>query len=137
MIFFQLEGLEGSVEVLTFPKTVKEYGHLVTEDAVLLVNGQIDNRGDDVKFVGREMKELEIRDDSTIRLRVPAARLTPEIVTQLKTILANHPGSSGVFLHMTDNGSEKVMKLADSHRVEPRSSLMAELKELLGPKAIL
>jgi hypothetical protein len=38
---------------------------------------------------------------------------------------------------MTDNGSEKVMKLADSHRVEPRSSLMAELKELLGPKAIL
>jgi DNA polymerase-3 subunit alpha len=83
------------------------------------------------------MKELEIRDDSTIRLRVPAARLTPEIVTQLKTILANHPGSSGVFLHMTDNGSEKVMKLADSHRVEPRSSLMAELKELLGPKAIL
>ncbi len=137
MIFFQLEGLEGSVEVLTFPKTVKEYGHLVVEDAVLLVNGQIDNRGDDVKFVGRELKELEIRDDSTIRLRVPAARLTPEIVTQLKTILGNHPGSSGVFLHMTDNGSEKVMKLADSHRVEPRSSLMAELKELLGPKAIL
>jgi DNA polymerase III subunit alpha len=137
MIFFQLEGLEGSVEVLTFPKTVKDYGHFVVEDAVLLVNGNVDNRGDDVKFVGRELKELEIRDDSTIRLRVSAARLTPEIVTQLKTILGNHPGSAGVLLHMTNNGSEKVMKLDDSHRVEPRSALMAELKELLGPSAIL
>lgn len=137
MIFFQLEGLEGSVEVLTFPKTVKDYGHLVVEDAVLIVNGNVDNRGDDVKFVGREMKELEIRDDSTIRLRVPATRLTPEIVNQLKSILSNHPGSSGVFLHMTNSGAEKVMKLSDSHRVEPRSALMAELKELLGPRAII
>ncbi len=137
MIFFQLEGLEGSVEVLTFPKTVRDHGHLIAEDAVLVVTGNVDNRGDDVKFVGRELKELEIRDDSQIRLRVPAGRLTPEVVTQLKAILANHPGSSGVFLHMTNNGSEKVMRLADTHRVEPRSSLLAELKELLGPSAII
>jgi DNA polymerase-3 subunit alpha len=137
MIFFQLEGLEGSVEVLGFPRTVKEHGHLIVEDAVLLINGHIDNRGDDVKFVAREIKELEIRDDSTIRLRVPAGRLTPEVVSQLKAILSNHPGSAGVYLHMTNNGSEKVMRLSDSHKVEPRSALMAELKELLGPSAII
>ncbi|MDH3189563.1 MAG: DNA polymerase III subunit alpha, partial [Acidimicrobiia bacterium] len=137
MVFFQLEGLEGSVEVLTFPKTVKDFGHLIVEDAVLLVNGTVDNRGDDVKFVGRELKELEIRDDSTLRLRVSAARLTPDTVTKLKRILANHPGSSPVFLHMTNHGSEKVMKLSGTHSVEPRSALMAELKELLGPSAII
>ncbi|REK19712.1 MAG: DNA polymerase III subunit alpha [Actinobacteria bacterium] len=137
MIFFQLEGLEGSVECLAFPRTVKECGHLIVEDAVLIVAGNVDNRGDDVKFVAREIKELEIRDDSTVRLRVPAARLTPEVVTNLKAILANHPGPAGVFLHMTNNGSEKVMKLSDSHKVEPRSALLAELKELLGPSAII
>ncbi len=137
MVFFQLEGLEGSVEVVTFPKTVKEYGHLIVADAVLIISGNVDNRGDDVKFMGREIKELEIRDDSSIRLRVPAGRLTPETVMNLKTILANHPGSSPVFLHMTNNGSEKVMKLSGSHSVEPRSALMAELKELLGPSSII
>jgi DNA polymerase-3 subunit alpha len=55
----------------------------------------------------------------------------------LKKILANHPGSSPVFLHMTNNGSEKVMRLSGTHSVEPRSALMAELKELLGPSAII
>jgi len=38
---------------------------------------------------------------------------------------------------MTDNGDTKVLKLSDANRVEPRSALFAELKELLGPRAIL
>ena len=137
MIFFQLEDLEGSVECIAFPKTVHDFGPFIVEDAVLVVSGNPDHRGDDVKVVAREIKELEIRDDSTVRLSVPATRLTPEVVTNLKGILRNHPGSASVFLHMTDNGDTKVLKLSDAHKVEPRSALFAELKELLGPRAIL
>ena len=137
MLFFQLEDLEGSVEVIVFPKTVHDFGPLVVEDAVLIVSGHLDHRGDDVKVVSREIKELQIRDDSTVRLGVPAQRLTPEVVADLKTILRNHPGSATVFLNLSDNGNTKVLRLGDDHRVEPRSALFAELKELLGPKAIL
>ncbi|MFB3110068.1 MAG: DNA polymerase III subunit alpha [Acidimicrobiia bacterium] len=137
MLFFQLEDLEGSVECIAFPKTVHDYGPLIVEDAVLVISGHLDHRGDDVKVVARELKELEIRDDSTVRLTIPAGRLTPETVNSLKTILKNHPGSASVYLHMTDDGDTKVLKLSDAHKVEPRSALFAELKELLGPKAIL
>jgi DNA polymerase-3 subunit alpha len=137
MLFFQLEDLEGSVECIAFPKTVHDYGPLIVEDAVLVVSGNLDHRGDDVKVVARELKELEIRDDSTVRLTIPAGRLTPETVDSLKAILQNHPGSASVYLHMTDDGDTKVLKLSDAHKVEPRSALFAELKELLGPKAIL
>jgi DNA polymerase-3 subunit alpha len=137
MLFFQLEDLEGSVECIAFPKTVHDYGPLIVADAVLVVSGNLDHRGDDVKVVARELKELEIRDDSTVRLTIPAGRLTPEVVNTLKAILKNHPGAASVYLHMTDNGDTKVLKLSDAHKVEPRSALFAELKELLGPKAIL
>ncbi|HXV70041.1 MAG TPA: DNA polymerase III subunit alpha [Acidimicrobiia bacterium] len=137
MLFFQLEDLEGSVEVIVFPKTVHDYGPLVVEDAVLVVSGHLDHRGDDVKVVSREIKELQVRDDSTVRLGVPARRLTPEVVANLKTILRNHPGSATVYLNLSDNGDTKVLRLGDDHKVEPRSALFAELKELLGPKAIL
>ena len=137
MVFFQLEDLEGSVECIAFPKVVHDYGHLVTEDAVLVVSGHLDHRGDDVKVVARDINELEVRDDSIVRLSVPAGRLTPEVVSSLKEILRNHPGTASVYLHMTDNGDTKVLKLSDAHKVEPRSALFAELKELLGPKAIL
>ena len=137
MLFFQLEDLEGSVEVIVFPKTVHDFGPLVVEDAVLVVSGQVDNRGDDVKIVARELKELAVRDDTTVRLDVSAQRLTPEVVSNLKTILRNHPGSATVFLDLRDNGNTKTLRLGDDHRVEPRSALFAELKELLGPRAIV
>ena len=37
---------------------------------------------------------------------------------------------------LSENG-EKVIRLGDDHRVEPRSSLFAELRALLGAKAVL
>ena len=136
-LFFQLEDLEGSVECIAFPKTVSDYGPLIVEDAILVVSGNLDHRGDDVKVVAREVKALEMRDDQSVRLTVPSVRLTPEVVENLKAILRNHPGSAPVYLHMTDNGDTKILRLGDSHRVEPRSALIAELKELLGPRSIL
>ena len=137
MLVFQLEDLQGSVECIAFPKTVHDFGPLIVEDAILVVSGHLDHRGDDVKVVTREVRELEIRDDSTVRVTVPSARLTPEVVTNLRGILKNHPGSAAVFLHLTDEGDTKVLKLGDEHKVEPRSALFAELKELLGQKAII
>ncbi len=137
MLFFQLEDLEGSVEVIVFPKTVHDFGPLIVEDAIVVVSGHLDHRGDDVKVVTREIKELFVRDDSTVRLSVAAQRLTPEVVSSLKSILKNHPGSATVLLSLADNGDTKTLKLGDDHKVEPRSALFAELKELLGPRAIL
>ena len=137
MIFFQLEDLEGSVEVVAFPRTVNDYGHVVIDDAVVIVGGHLDHRGDEVKVMAREIKELEIRDDSMVRLKTTASSLTPEMVSRLKTILSNHPGPAPVYLNMTSDQGVKVLKLSDAHRVEPRTALFAELKELLGPSAIL
>jgi DNA polymerase-3 subunit alpha len=137
LLFFQLEDLEGSVEVIAFPRTVKDFGPAVVEDSVVVVSGSLDHRGDDVKVIAKEIKELEIRDDSNVKLQVPAQNLTPEVVGELKDILSNHPGPASVYLHMSATTGTKILKLADSHKVEPRSALFAELKELLGPSAIL
>ncbi|HHC08561.1 MAG TPA: DNA polymerase III subunit alpha [Actinobacteria bacterium] len=137
MLFFGLEDLQGSVEVTCFPRTVAEYGPLVTEDAVVVVTGRLDHRGDDVKVVAHAIREPELRADDVVRLRVPAKRLSKQTVMRLKEVLANHPGTSPVYLHMTSERGEKVLKLGDGHRVEPRSALFAELRELLGPSVIV
>ena len=77
------------------------------------------------------------RSAADIRESNPAATLTPEMVSRLKVILSNHPGAAPVYLNMTSDQGVKVLKLSDAHRVEPRTALFAELKELLGPSAIL
>jgi DNA polymerase-3 subunit alpha len=137
MLFFQIEDLEGSVEVVAFPKVVMETGPMIREDAIVIVTGRVDNRGDDVKVVAQEVAEPELRSDTAVRLEVPATLLSPNMVERLKEILVNHPGTAPVYLHMTSEIGHKVWKLSDEHRVEPRTALYAELRELLGQRAVV
>jgi len=137
MLFFILEDLQGSTEVVAFPRVVAEFGPLVREDAIVVVTGRVDHRGDDVKFIAQELREPELTEESMVRLRVPAARLSRNMVDRLRAALQNHPGGAAVYLHMTSDNGEKVVRLGEDHRVEPRSALFAELRELLGPSAVL
>ncbi len=137
ILFFVLEDLQGSTEVVAFPRVVAEYGPLVREDAILVVTGRVDHRGDDVKFISQGIREPQLTAESMVRLRVPAARLSRNMVDRLRAALQNHPGDAEVYLHMTSDNGEKVIRLGEDHRVEPRSALFAELRELLGPSAVM
>ncbi len=137
MFFFTLEDLQGSTEVVCFPRTVAEYGPFVREDAILVVGGRVDHRGDDVKFIAQEVREPELAAEEMVRLRVPATVMSRNMVDRLREALGNHPGTAPVYLHMISENGEKVIRLGDDHRVEPRSSLFAELRALLGAKAVL
>ncbi len=137
IVFFELEDLEGSVEVVCFPRTVAEYGALLQEDAIVTVGGRLDHRGEDIKVIGWEINEVAIRQGgSLVTLEVPANRLSADMVSRLKKVLANHPGQVPVHLHMTGSTGHKILKIDDEFRVEPRSALYAELRELLGPSAV-
>jgi DNA polymerase-3 subunit alpha len=136
MVYFSVEDLQGIVEVVAFPKTVAEHGPLIREDAIVLVRGRVDHRGDDVKFIAQSVSEPELSEALSVRVRVPASRLSSTVVEHLKSVLGNHPGPAPVFIHMTSDGDEKVLRVGAEHNVEPRSALFAELRELLGPKAV-
>ncbi|MDH3425119.1 MAG: DNA polymerase III subunit alpha, partial [Acidimicrobiia bacterium] len=138
MLFFQLEDLEASAEVVAFPRTVAQAGPMIREDAIIVVSARLDHRGDEVKLVAQEIREPELRADASVMLRVPAARMSRNIVDQLKEVLSNHPGPAPVLITMVgDHNDEKIIRLGDDHRVEPRSALYAELRELLGPSAVV
>ena len=136
MIFFDLEDLEGSVEVMCFPRTVAEFGPLVREDAIVVVSGSLDHRGDSVKIRASSLREIDLTVNDTVRIEVPAQMLSADNVRRLKAVLVNHPGQAPVFLHMTSGDGLKVLRLDDNHRVEPRSALYAEIRELFGPQAV-
>jgi DNA polymerase-3 subunit alpha len=68
---------------------------------------------------------------------VAAIRLSRDLVGRLRGVLANHPGTVPVYLHMGGDGDDTVVRLGPEYRVEPRTALYAELRELLGPESIL
>ncbi len=136
MVYFALEGLSGSVETVAFPKTVAEYGPMIREDAVVVISGRVDHRGDDVKFIAMSISEPELTSDDSVRIRVPASRMSASVAEQLRDVLASHPGTSPVFIHMTGEGGEKVVRVSADHAVDPRSALFADLRGMFGPTAV-
>ena len=72
-----------------------------------------------------------------VRLTMAAARCVPPLVARLKTILAQHPGTTEVQLHLSGGTSTTVMKLDDIFRVTPSPSLFGDLKALLGSSCLM
>jgi DNA polymerase-3 subunit alpha len=137
MVYFSLEGLTGSVEAVAFPKVVAEYGPMIREDAVVVLRGRVDHRGDEVKFIVQAVQEPDLTTDDSVRVRVAATRMSAAAAEKLKNVLANHPGSSPVFIHMTAESGERIIRVSPDHAVNPRSALFAELRELFGPSSVM
>ncbi|MBU1227703.1 MAG: DNA polymerase III subunit alpha [Actinobacteria bacterium] len=136
MLFFQLEDLEAATEVVCFPRTVGDFGPLVRPDAILVVTGRVDQKGDSVKLVAQAISEPTLETEAVVRLQVPAVRMSKSLVGRLRGVLGNHPGDVPVFLHLAGDRNT-VVRLGDDFRVEPRTALYAELRELLGSGAVL
>jgi len=137
MLYFGVEDLEGSVEAVAFAGTVQEVGPLIRDDAILVITGRVDQRGDGVKLIAQRISEPKLDAEAAVRLQVPAARMSHGLVERLKEVLANHPGTTPVFLHLIGGPKDTVVRLGAEHTVEARSALYADLRELLGSDAIL
>jgi DNA polymerase-3 subunit alpha len=134
MATFTLEDLESTVDVWVFPRTMQDVGHLLADDAVVCVRGRLDLRDEEPKLTCVELRRPDLLAGRTepLHLDLPVSALSDERVGRLRQLLADHPGSSPVYLHV----GSKVIRLADDFSVDARPGLLAELRVLLGPTCL-
>jgi len=136
MAVFVLEDLQTAVEVMVFPKTMAEHGHKLADDAVVIVKARVDARDDQPKLIAMDIEPFEPMSGEAfpLRVKVAAAALSEALIEELKRVLADHPGDSPVLLHL---GERQVLRLPEAWTVEVVPPLLAELRVMLGPTAIL
>jgi DNA polymerase-3 subunit alpha len=112
--------------------------HLVTDDAIVVVKGRLDRREEVPKLVAMEVRtpDLPAGDAGPFVVSIPEARCTPPVVDRLREVLRTHQGSREVHLRLLSGARTKVMRLDDKLRVRPSPSLVADLKQLLGPACV-
>jgi DNA polymerase-3 subunit alpha len=133
-----LEDLGAALEVMVFPKTMAQYGHLLEDDAIVVVKGRLDVRDDMPKIIAMEITRPELAVDSgpPVRVKVRLNALSDAKVGRLKDILSEHPGDSPVFVHLESPEKTTVLRLGDDHLVDAGTNLYAELRILLGADCI-
>ena len=134
-----IEDLEGAVDVMVFPAAYQLSAPVLLPDTVVVVKGRVRRTDDGVDLNAMEVTMPAMSSggaEAPVVVTLPVARCTSDTIGQFKQVLGTHPGMTEVHLRLVGNGTTKVMRLDDSYRVKPSSSLIADLKELLGPHCL-
>jgi DNA polymerase-3 subunit alpha len=133
-----VEDLEASIEVLLFPRAYEMVSTVLATDTVVKIKGKVKVEDDVVSLNASELSLPDITDmrSEPVVITLAAARCTPQIVQQLREVLAAHPGLTEVRLRLRSADKTTVMKLDERLRVTPSPPLMADLKALLGPSCL-
>ncbi len=124
--------------MLFFPATYAQVGLQVVEDALVVLKGRPQARDDTVELIVSDLTlpDLTARSQGPVVVSVAPARCTPALVERLREVLASHPGTTDVHLQLVNGERQQKLRLGDGYRVAPTAALMADLKALLGPRAL-
>jgi DNA polymerase III subunit alpha len=160
MAYASLEDLTGSVDVVLFPRIFEQVRLLFEPDKVVVVQGKVDARAGSTRASGASGGappepdiEPEVETASVVADMawlwddpdcLPAARRQlvhvripnsdSGLAEQLEAVLARHPGTDQVVLHVVV-GSREVIVNADRYHVLAGPALAAEIDELVGQPA--
>src|SRR5438128_25618 len=159
MAYASLEDLTGTVDIVLFPRTFEQTRQLFEPDKVLVVQGKVDARAGSTRATGASQSPVEpemeqevetasivadmawLWDDpecvpvsrrQLVHVRIPSGEAG--LAEQLEAVLARHPGTDEVVLHVVV-GSREVVVNADRYHVLAGPALVAEIDELVGQAA--
>ncbi len=159
MAYATLEDLTGTVDIVLFPRVFEQARLLFEPDKVVVVQGKVDARAGSTRASGAAGSPVEpemeaevetasvvadmawLWDDpecapvsrrQLVHVRIPSS--DAGLADRLEAVLARHPGTDEVVLHVVV-GSREVIVNADRYHVLAGPALAAEIDELVGQAA--
>jgi DNA polymerase-3 subunit alpha len=141
MARFVLEDLEGSAEVMVFPKALTpEINELLHPGSMVVVKGQVEGRTQDDSHIVRQILSEEILSFEAARLRF-VRELTVRIPSSsddglfnmLKELFGKYPGNCRVILLMPSEKGEVFIETRAG--VKPSKDFVSDLEKIVGSES--
>jgi DNA polymerase-3 subunit alpha len=139
MAVFNLEDLQGSVEVVVFPEAYARQRGLIEDEAALLVTGNVEIAEEQRRLIAETFLPLERVEERAkeIVIAIPASGLQESEVGRVRDLLRERPGPCQVYLEVTQpNGFRATLKAGAALKVSPSRDLAVALEDLLGKGAV-
>ena len=134
---FQLEDLEGVVEVLAFPKTFDLHQALLANDRAVLVSARVESEEGRVRLTADEvaaLEDLRERKAEGVEVRLQADEIDDELIGRLRAALASHRGDTAFYLEIVRPGAfSAVVRAEPGWGVAPSPGLSEALEAVVGP----
>ena len=140
MCVFMLDDAAGSVEVVVFPETFKQHGHLAENGQTVLVKGKFERDDESARVLATEIVPIglvreRLAKSVAIRLSTPPAdRATFE---RLWDLFAQHKGDRrvAIVLHERDRHIRVTVDV-NGIRVRPSETLVSEVEKICGTGSV-
>src|SRR3989338_5978146 len=136
-----LEDLEGTLDLLVFPKTFKEYGQHLAKDAILFFRGNVDNKEQSPKLLVSEITpvmDVHKKFARSMHVKLLTVGLEDNILKSIQGILSQHPGNIPVYIEFADKDNARSQLLVDRTLfVRPNEKLVSSLQNILGEEAVM
>jgi DNA polymerase-3 subunit alpha len=133
---FDLEDMDGFVRSICWPDGMEKFGDMIQPDAVVLVRGKVDKRGEDeVNFIVDEMipiAEADTKFTTGIHIMYDQEKHKPELINKIREVLRGYPGPRDVLFAIRLETGETVHVKSSKQRVEINPELRGRLDDLLG-----
>jgi DNA polymerase-3 subunit alpha len=116
MAVFELEDLQGKVEVVMFPKKLEQYAELVEVDKVLFVKGKVDCQRETPNILCDElisMEEMAEKFAARVSIEMLTMDVSPEKIERVKHLCRTHRGKSPVHVNVQTTSGYRIVTVAD------------------------
>jgi DNA-directed DNA polymerase III PolC len=146
MAAVQLEDMQGTIEVIVYPRTYAATLAQWQQDAIVVVTGKISSRNDELRLVADTVETFEASDEELNHrdylLRIRVARGTNDSIElarldQIFTAFSRYPGSDRFELLVRNSHWEaRLTQRAGNPGIKYCPELMSRLEEILGPNTV-
>jgi DNA polymerase-3 subunit alpha len=142
MCVFMLDDAHGSLEIVVFPESFKQYGHLAENGQMVLVRGKYERDDESARVLASEIQPIDIVRERlakavAIRLSTPLAdRATFE---KLWDVFAQHKGDRRVAFDIELDEPRHLRVKVDVNaqiRVRPSERLVSEVEKICGAGSV-
>jgi DNA polymerase III subunit alpha len=136
MAFFTASDETGEIRAVAFPRVYQSYQTLLTQGAVLLLQGKIERREGKLQFIIQEVKKVPNSQElvqeavNVLYLKIEEKHKHHGRLQHIQHILTSHKGNVPVIMYYEDE--KRTVKLPKTYNVHPASECLKQLTDVLG-----
>ncbi len=136
MAILMVEDLEGSVEVLVFPKTYKKVNQYLLDSNVVFVVGRVDLKEEMPKIIANDMFMVDNAYDLISSVNIELSNIRENLFDSLKNTILSHPGKTPIYLHISTPNRPRIRIAAGEELfVNVNEDFLDDLEGLLGEES--
>lgn len=139
MAFVSIEDLEGSVELIFFPKIFSQSQDILKEGNLIWTRGNVNlgrDENESAKLIVNEamaLSEVETKLSNALHLNLPSDLINEMNLIKIKNLVAENRGHCALFIHLqVQNCGEVIVKADPSLGVSGSPKVLMQFEEFLG-----